>query len=331
MEYSDFQVNASDLGNLCGCFGTSKQLKAIYKIWEKSTFKKTYQKKCCLIWIPAHQHIQNLKIVNTFQALHNQASTCKNVDDVNFFSDQAFDILFKNATILCLIQKMKLSLSPEHQLILHNCLEDKENCLSKLLFLQNLYLTHDVLFDEFSTLLRSFKLYQQFKKKCSQLYGTHAEKSTIQFFDSLHETKIIQRGHQYSSHFDMEHFSFSLNGCIDGICDDVLIEIKHRLKTFAKIIPLYEMMQIHAYLFLTKRNQATLLQCLSNTSQGLFVEQIPVIFDEKLWTQIIDYVTKCLQFIFELNDDTFKRDCFFEHSHTIQCKLFENFIKPLKI
>lgn len=73
-----------------------------------------------------------------------------------------------------------------------------------------------------------------------------------------------------------------LGGRHDGIDDNNnLIEIKNRVKGFRNTIPLYELVQLHAYMYIFDIKQATLIENYKNKQKEHIID-----FDDTLWNDI---------------------------------------------
>lgn len=73
-----------------------------------------------------------------------------------------------------------------------------------------------------------------------------------------------------------------LGGRHDGIDENNnLIEIKNRVKGLKKSVPIYELVQLHAYMYIFNVKQATLIENYKNQQKEHVID-----FDEGLWEEI---------------------------------------------
>ena len=76
--------------------------------------------------------------------------------------------------------------------------------------------------------------------------------------------------------------TFTLRGCVDGIQDDSVVEHKQRRNRLFRAIPVYELPQLYAYMYLTGRRSARLVE----TYQERQLEHI-VTWDESVWQRMV--------------------------------------------
>jgi len=87
---------------------------------------------------------------------------------------------------------------------------------------------------------------------------------------------------------------FMLGGKVDGITEDgCLVEVKNRQYKFFPSIPVYENVQIHAYMFLTDIKSCKFVQSFNGEDREEMVT-----FDEEFWKKTID---KCTEFVVSLD------------------------------
>lgn len=83
--------------------------------------------------------------------------------------------------------------------------------------------------------------------------------------------------------FNIENYEIWLCGKVDGIQNDELIEIKNRKNRLFNMVPIYEKIQFHCYLFLTDMNKGKLVQNW-NEEQSIF----ELNWEIELWNDIIN-------------------------------------------
>jgi hypothetical protein len=80
-----------------------------------------------------------------------------------------------------------------------------------------------------------------------------------------------------------QNSSIVLGGKIDGLTDDGnLVELKNRQYRFFSKIPEYELVQVHAYMYLLDKTECTLVQCFKKEFR-----KDQVYFDNDYWNKIM--------------------------------------------
>ncbi len=107
------------------------------------------------------------------------------------------------------------------------------------------------------------------------------------FDDNGHEVdKNVVNGKDKESRNDL----FLLGGKVDGITEEgVLVEMKNRQYRLFSTIPIYEKVQIHAYMYLTGIFECRLIQCFKDQTSSKIIK-----FDEDFWSSV---KTKLLDFV----------------------------------
>jgi len=133
-------------------------------------------------------------------------------------------------------------------------------------------------------------------------HGIRSEASAIQVYASR-----LKRNVREDTKFHVKTLSVvackrqvSIGGRVDGIAmcegEEILVEIKNRMKRLFANAPLYEQVQTQALLQILGLERGELVQCLrgSATDQDLEMEVLPFVKDQVLWTEqlepkILDY------------------------------------------
>lgn len=119
--------------------------------------------------------------------------------------------------------------------------------------------------------------------------GIRDEAQSIQRYQQQHDkqvrennAKFYRRFYQYQS-IAGEKKSFMVGGRVDGITQDgVLIEVKNRQRRLFHSVPLYEKVQVHAYMLLTGLDKCEIIECL-----GLENEKHSLEFDADFWQNVV--------------------------------------------
>lgn len=319
MDYTDFRLSASDLGSLVGLFGGNKQFISLCKIWEKSTYKQSYTKQGASVFSEEEaSHVKLLGISEQWKRLRLRSSLCMSQDHIMCVNKDAFQILFQNEFIQRAVGRIvdKLthaSLSAEKIVdLLQVVIRDMQNSYKSLQLLQTKCDEYNCLGSVLSLLGMSSKLYYIIQQRCNRSYGNHGENKYISTFNELHEAQIT-RVFCTSSRTLVDDLvdgsTWCIDGRIDGLLRDRIIEIKHRTGVILDRIPLYEIMQLHAYMFLFNKTEASLVQCIQK--KGLmYSEEVTVHFSHLFWKQMVAQLKKCILFIKLLHNNPLSRDCF---------------------
>ena len=80
------------------------------------------------------------------------------------------------------------------------------------------------------------------------------------------------------------HDSWHLSGIPDGITpNNQIIEIKNRAKYISNNIPLNELAQIHAYMYIMKSNNTIFIQSVKTFNSKYCISRIDVHWDQRFW------------------------------------------------
>lgn len=328
MEFTDFRVVASDLASLIGVFGSKSQYNSLMKVWKKSSFKTSFVKDQSALnqWQSDQNHIVTMNVFATWQKLNDDISSCSSQESWTFLMKRATDILFQNPYISEIYLHLFTFLKEEDRLMLDKTryFEYFNQSYDILEEFKNKYHEHS---SKFQILLQSCRLNYTFKKRISCIYGCNAEKIFLGKFNQLHSSKILSHGEEFSKRMpDIDNISWSIDGKIDGIYESKLIEIKHRLDKLSPNVPLYEQIQICAYLFLTERKQGTIIQCVLQSNQSLYAESLNVDFSIDFWDKIVQHLSKCLRFIYCLHSQNLSRDCFLALDEISRFQIVERYV-----
>ena len=127
--------------------------------------------------------------------------------------------------------------------------------------------------------------------------GNVKEDSNLNVTQSRNNIKIGSRNSEMYNKILYEdpdgEFRINLCGKIDGLTNDCVVETKNRTKRLFHSIPVYEKVQMEAYMFLTGYNKALHIECY-NEEQN----KTDYVHDNVLWKTCVDrtiaYVTDIL-------------------------------------
>ena len=80
-----------------------------------------------------------------------------------------------------------------------------------------------------------------------------------------------------------EEFNINLIGKVDGMCNDMVVETKNRRNRLFYNIPIYEKVQLEAYMFLTDKTKCYWIECYNNSYSHQIYEH-----DSDLWNKCIE-------------------------------------------
>lgn len=139
----------------------------------------------------------------------------------------------------------------------------------------------DLLTEDLASDIKSFVLTER---------GKNFEESSLNKMEIKMETKIIDRNAKFYKKYieyesDMgEKRKLLLGGRIDGITEEgTLVEMKNRQNRIFKDIPMYEKVQVHAYMFLTGIQECKLVQCYNDEDSTSVIT-----FDKDFWEYVLN-------------------------------------------
>ena len=131
---------------------------------------------------------------------------------------------------------------------------------------------------------RTWTDYKEAKKDLSSSvrtkFGQHREAADIRT-QAMGEI-LENNGQFYKMLLGTEPHAWGIGGKIDGMRNNVLVEIKNRVNAIFNPIPQYDLVQIHCYMHLLNVDHAIIIQCLNDQRQ-----ETPVKFDAHFWTDEI--------------------------------------------
>ena len=112
----------------------------------------------------------------------------------------------------------------------------------------------------------------------SRVVGVVVE-NNAQFYKKIYGSVLVNH------HSQINHVSWGIGGRIDGFRDGMLIEIKNRKNYIFDPLPIYDYIQIQAYMQLLEVNSATVIQCLTTNENQIEKKEINVQRDDFFWEQ----------------------------------------------
>lgn len=141
------------------------------------------------------------------------------------------------------------------------------------------------------------------KAQCE--YGSRMEEKTIQKVEKEKKTRVLSNNDQLYEKCILVtgNIKFFLQGRIDGLMNGKLIEVKNRKNRFMIPIPIYDLIQIHCYMYLLDHKEATLIEDLRISGQRK-TKETQIIWDQTLWNRIESGLHKFLHKYLQFTKDT---------------------------
>lgn len=175
------------------------------------------------------------------------------------------------------------------------------------------------------------QLYWKASSKASRYYGTAAEKSTVQLYNKLHETKLVPNGM-------IEEFEISvkqrktvlLKGVVDAYLKDDIVELKHRTSTYQDVIKPCDYAQMHAYMCIKQKSKCILIESIS--SQGIvFSKEKVVLWDELFWNSVTSRLGVLVSFADKLSGESLFMKLFFDTTADMQARFLRELLQKVPL
>lgn len=130
-----------------------------------------------------------------------------------------------------------------------------------------------------------YKEMQEIKSHIQTKNGSDNEEVSLDKYAEKLNSKIVDR----NAHFYTKILSENqkIGGRIDGLTEDgKLVEIKNRQYRIFSVVPIYEKVQVHAYMFLLGLQECHLVQVYNEDSDTTIVK-----FDPEFWKSITEKIT----------------------------------------
>ena len=340
MEFVDFSLSASQIGNALGLISPQSQMHCIISLIKKSSQKwilsRLSETTTTTTTTTTQDHVEILNIQEEWKALEDDATQCQHQGDLEQIRSRAFDLLFANTTLKQRESTILLKLShvgaTRDLQVLRELNIDSENVwniLEKLRALQHA----DLLQDWVNLFHRSCKLFYSVNTTAARCYGRYGERNYITEMNRLYETPVIRKDYttySYDIPSDNYKFKWGIQGRIDGLDarTGCVIEIKHRKKNFMNRLPLYELIQVHAYMLLTKSQSCRLIQCIQ-TEQAIYSESSCIKFSNVFWDKVTTQISQLIRFIEQLVTCELAFDSFNSLPENKRTELIQRYITPL--
>jgi len=143
--------------------------------------------------------------------------------------------------------------------------------------------------------------------------GNKDEDKALNIYEKQIDQKIVERNTKFyktliefgngSDNVDNVD-SVYLGGRIDGITSDgTLVEVKNRQYRFFNTVPIYEKVQVHAYMKLLNKSECNFVQNFRGKSKNEIL-----LFDSEFWNEILDKLSAFVNFYTKLQNDESLQD-----------------------
>jgi len=333
------KVTASELGSLLGCFSRQRQCSSIINIWKKSRLPmmSNLNRDGMQMYHAKTQLLRNLGVKDVWDNLYKQANMVCTQEQLNMLMRAAFDCLYNsNYVRLKMSEAIQYIDSPFVTFSSNFCYTIKQiisNCVQLETYQEALITLeeYNVNYDMFGLkiLIDLLKMcacnMQAIRSTVNCSYGKNAEILYIKEYNQnmesgmeqfLVETKVSPIQTKLGSNWYLE-------GRIDGkLPDGNLVEIKHRTGKGLSQIPIYELLQVHAYMYLFNKRYIKLVQCIRRENESVSDTTI-IFFNDDFWSQIMNRITKIFDFIEQLSSCDVAQECFFLLEEHQKIKLME--------
>jgi hypothetical protein len=352
MEHADFVISASQIANALGIFSTHSQVNAISQIIKKSVHRDlvlnpetnpgsetfvgsaTYTKQ--------RQYIESaLNISTQWGQLQAMARKCMVQEDIQEIEKHSFQLLFWNSQLEQEVSKTTSyyeTFAPFHKAqvlqLVQTLLQNPDSLWDNLTAFEN-YKTEnhlDNLQRLYDMLSMSASLYRYVVGLATRRYGTNGEGKAISernalFFDPKYH--IRRTGKTYFKKTGLQtpiqKYDWAILGKIDGLANDQLFEIKHRKKYYLYPLPLYELIQVHAYMFLLGKSTCSILQCVRRRDRSNSENEL-VSFNTDFWNDVLRCLQALMTFIETLVSVPLAGEAFFHLSVKEKAKLLKRHV-----
>ena len=135
--------------------------------------------------------------------------------------------------------------------------------------------------------------------------GKCGEKTVVDEFEKSHNVVLTERNDTFfKKMYPCDENFVILGGRVDGLSKDGrLVEVKNRQRRFFDFVPLYEQVQVSAYIVLTGSKECELVERYDGESRVKLVH-----FDEIFWEKVVAAMLTFARKMFILLKDPAKQD-----------------------
>jgi hypothetical protein len=277
-QFVHYKIAATKVAAALGVFSTRSQIACMYSAANRSrTIYPTQREK--------QMHVKyQLDAEIKWNQIKNWAETCETQEDIQRVQHLSHSLLFCPPD-----EKMDDLIARIHT-----------NTWSNWDLLTELESTN-IHVDILSKYRLLFSLHCGVCTMSKQSYGSTGETRYIAEYNQSSSTPITCNGSMilvHSTHQTPIHNnSWCIQGKIDGLINNEIIEIKHRCDKIMSQIPLYEIVQLHVYMAALKKTRCRLVQCVRR-KQFTSSHTTMIKFNVNFWNRVKDQ----LQAFFNLTE-----------------------------
>jgi len=316
-------VSASAVSGLLGCFGTYRQYSALRKLTD------AHLPPLGTTGSLHGEHVNFLEIGREWEQLHRSINTCQWQSEIVDISENGFKLLFWNKRMDNHIRSSNLQDEDLVQLLqdVIRCPQNHNKHMRRLRELKS-RLPQDL----FARLELSSMCYRYVHSSVCKRYGIQGETALIDAYNRVHDSPIVKVPHRFKKQIELPggRHTIMLTGQIDGMQENVVIEIKHRSSKIFQTLPVYELVQLHVYMFLTGTKRCKMLQAV-RVPQTSYVEQTLVRFSSTFWNRLLEGLAQAVDFLDNLDASEFTRACFCALPEASKFEMLQKYIPELQM
>jgi len=342
---TELTISASEIGAVLGCFTRRCQYAAIVKLWKKTKLGITHQPNEFLQFYQNRQYLlKSLNVENAWNAIYSKLSIVTTQEQIESVLQRGLQCLLNNEVMREHIRNamsyVNSSLMKQDHLkqyitdLLTNHIKHNQHFFETISDLDdnatsyNLWGLRPVIdvFKACSELLKSLTS----ATNCA--YGRNGEQLYVSAYNESMDAAMVQprdTQRRKSPHSTHDGRDWHIDGRVDGYHPNKqLVEIKHRVGVGFHRIPVYELIQIHAYMFILDRSHIKLIQCIRRAA-GTVEDTTIVFYNDDFWQTIMRKITVVFNFIETLSSQPVGQDCFFLLPEDKKCALLEKHFPSL--
>jgi hypothetical protein len=290
----NFRFNASEIGSLLGCFSRLQQFETLLKVWKKSGLahpgESLRQGSNWQSYKLRRDLLASLGVQEEMKLLFQRAEHVVHQDQIGGIVHRGFELLFQNGVVQAEIAKAVHGSPPDvtERLMGLSSFAHYEASTS---YLEGAGFNHPVL----GVVLACQSELRSLRTALNCAYGKNAEALYIKEFAELMETAVTQPRTLMTRR--VLGGQGSMDGRVDGYLDNGdLIEIKHRTGRGLARIPVYELIQVHCYMYICRKSHIKVVQCV-RTTRATVSDTTVVYFSEVFWDKIMAGLARIIAFV----------------------------------
>ena len=348
MTEARLKISASELGSVLGCFSRGRQYSSVVTLWKKSGLPQSHQSQTdgWRFYQTKQDFLRQSGAADAWAIMCQEAPRACTQEHIETLLEAGFILLFASEFVLRrqkqaleYIGGCQVSITPEIRktvctliLMTTAAFAKQEEAVPELTeFSDSCELIGLLPFLKVLKSGRQTFLGLRTLAHCG--YGRNAEKMYVKQYNAHMEAPISQPTQTYSKDASIKTktgFSWRVDGRLDGRLDNgQLIEIKHRTGKGFKQIPLYELMQLHAYMYIFEKKSMKIIQCVRRNTE-MVSDTTVIFFNAAFWEDICKRIANVFDFIEELSRSQAGQECFFLLGEAEKEALMERMFPALK-